>query len=249
MIFMSAPGHIPDNEYTAIATAKRRRYRAIPYLVGTVVAALMLSAGFWQLERAAGKRAERAAFAAEDAYRRFADGGAVRLYQPLELRGTWLQGRDILLRDIVVDRRVGHYVLTPLVTGPGEPLVLVNRGFVAGDGTPAVTPAGSARRVRGRAGRLPRAGYRLGEAILEPTTWPVRALYPRYEDIAAALGREVQPFVLLLDADQADGFERGWQPGGMPPARHTAYAVQWFAMALVLGGLMVWHARKRSFDD
>lgn len=240
-------------KYNVTETARLRRFSALPYLVGTSVAVLMLSAGFWQLERATEKRAEREAFAAEGAYRTFADGDAVRPYQPLEIRGTWLEGRDILLDNIIVRSRVGHYVLTPLATGFGEPLVLVNRGFVTADrvGTAgeALTPAASVQSVRGRAGRLPRAGFRMGEPILDPETWPLRALYPEYGDIEAALGSNVQPFVLLLTADEPNGFERDWQPVGMTPARHTGYAVQWFLMALVLAGLMVWHARKRSFDD
>lgn len=234
-------------------TARLRRLSALPYLVGASVAVLMLSAGFWQLDRAAEKRSEHEAFAAGGAHRLFAEGDAVRPYQPLELRGTWLGDREILLDNIIVRSRVGHYVLTPLVTGAGDPLVLVNRGFIVAesDGTTAeaLTPRTSVRSVRGRAGRLPRAGYRMGEAILDPATWPLRALYPDYGDIEAALGASVQPFVLLLDADEPNGFERDWQPGGMTPARHTGYAVQWFLMALVLAGLMVWHARKRSFDD
>ncbi len=253
MIFMSAPGRNQTDDYNVIETAKPRRFRLLPYLVGASVTVLMLSAGFWQLERAAEKRSEREAFAAEGAHRTFVDGDEVRPYQPLELRGTWLEGRDILLDNIIVASRVGHYVLTPLVTGAGEPLVLVNRGFILADGNgttaDALTPETSVRSVRGRAGRLPRAGYRMGEAILDPATWPLSALYPDYGDIEAALGSGVQPFVLLLDADEPNGFERDWQPTGMTPARHTGYAVQWFLMALVLAGLMVWHARKRSFDD
>jgi cytochrome oxidase assembly protein ShyY1 len=38
--------------------------------------------------------------------------------------------------------------------------------------------------------------------------------------------------MLLLDADAASGFVREWTPNVMPPARHRAYAFQWFAFAL-----------------
>ena len=41
--------------------------------------------------------------------------------------------------------------------------------------------------------------------------------------------------LVLLDADQPDGYLRQWQPPGFPPLRHTAYAVQWFGLALALG--------------
>jgi surfeit locus 1 family protein len=39
--------------------------------------------------------------------------------------------------------------------------------------------------------------------------------------------------VLLLDASQADGYERVWEAHlGFSPERHVGYAVQWFALAL-----------------
>ena len=49
------------------------------------------------------------------------------------------------------------------------------------------------------------------------------------ESIAA-----VQPNIILLDAQEPDGFVRDWQPPGLPPERHSAYALTWFALALTL---------------
>jgi cytochrome oxidase assembly protein ShyY1 len=42
--------------------------------------------------------------------------------------------------------------------------------------------------------------------------------------------------VLQLAPDAGHGFTRRWQalPGTMPPERHRAYAVQWFALALLV---------------
>ena len=45
--------------------------------------------------------------------------------------------------------------------------------------------------------------------------------------------------VVLLDADQPDGYGRRWQPPGFPPLRHLAYAVQWFGLALALAVIYV----------
>jgi len=51
-------------------------------------------------------------------------------------------------------------------------------------------------------------------------------------EISADLGRPLQPRLLLLDPDATSGFVRKWTPAVMPPARHQAYAFQWFAFAL-----------------
>jgi cytochrome oxidase assembly protein ShyY1 len=52
------------------------------------------------------------------------------------------------------------------------------------------------------------------------------------DEIAADLQRPLLPRVLLLDPDPASGFARAWTPNLMPPARHEAYAFQWFAFAV-----------------
>ena len=89
----------------------------------------------------------------------------------------------------------------------------------------------------------------MGEAITPGTGWPKRAVYPILDEVAQALGRDVQPFVLLLDPEDEYGFFRHWVPEEMGPGRHYAYALQWFAMGIVLAGLLVWNFRKRGFES
>ena len=89
----------------------------------------------------------------------------------------------------------------------------------------------------------------MGEAIAVATDWPQRAVYPVLDELAGALGREVQPFVLLLDPEESHGFFRHWVPEEMGPGRHYAYALQWIAMGLVLAALLVWNYRKRGLES
>ena len=74
-----------------------------------------------------------------------------------------------MLDNIIVDSRNGHYVLTPLVYSDEEPLLIVNRGWIEKTGEDidpsALALPDSRVTVRGRAGALPRAGYRMGAAI------------------------------------------------------------------------------------
>jgi cytochrome oxidase assembly protein ShyY1 len=88
----------------------------------------------------------------------------------------------------------------------------------------------------------------MGEAILPGSGWPKPAVYPTLADLELALGREVQPFVLLLDPDDDFGFVRHWVPEEMGPGRHFAYALQWLAMGIVLAALLVWNYRKRGLE-
>jgi surfeit locus 1 family protein len=70
----------------------------------------------------------------------------------------------------------------------------------------------------------------------------VVANFPTHEDIERLVKKS--PWtpatdLVLLDADQPDGYVRQWQAPGLPPLRHVAYAVQWFGLALALGVIYV----------
>ena len=55
--------------------------------------------------------------------------------QAVEATGTYDSTRQLLVPGQVLDGHPGYYVLAPLVTGPGEDAVLVNRGFIAASGS------------------------------------------------------------------------------------------------------------------
>lgn len=223
----------------------------LPYLVGGLLVVQFAGLCAWQVGRGFEKLERREAFAEPERYARF-QGGDVPAFAAIEAVGTWQGQRQFLLENIVRNGRNGYYVITPLELAPGEPLLLVNRGWIeaasptGGLPTERLDIEGKQVSVRGRAGALPRAGMRMGEAIRPGQDWPKSAVFPKLAELESAVGNAVQPFVLLLDAGEPDGFDRRWAPGEMGPGRHFAYALQWFAMGAVLAGLLAWHYRKRS---
>jgi len=111
--------------------------------------------------------------------------------------------------------QVGYQVLTPLVLQPGGQILLVDRGFVArtpGVKTlPPLPVAAGVRSVAGVLGILPVPGIRLGHPQV-PAGWPKLMLYPTHATLAQVYGTQLLQPVLLLDADQPDGFVRIWNP-------------------------------------
>ena len=224
----------------------------LPYLVGGVFVVLFLGLCGWQIKRGLDNQATQAAFAAESGWSSWSSGDDVQAFERIEVTGRYYNERQLLLENIALGGRQGFYVITPLRLRDDEPLLLVNRGWILRESRrPDVAPLevpGETVSVRGRVGHLPRAGLKMDNPVSLSDAWPRTAVFPDYRDVAAAIGYEVQPFVLLLDAEDDYGFTREWQPVKYGAERNFGYALQWAAMALMLGSLLVWNYRRRGFE-
>jgi len=223
----------------------------LPLVVGGFLVLQFAGLGAWQISRGLEKRAAQHAYQDETGFADWRDGMEVRAFQRLRATGRYDAGRQIVLDNIIINSHYGHYVITPLELAADQPVLLVNRGWIErapGGIEPGrlELPAGELT-VRGRAGSLPRPGYKMGDAFAAGQDWPKHAVYPSPDDVAAALGREVQPFVLLLEPGEPHGFLRQWVPSEFGPGKHFGYALQWFAMGAVLSALLVWNYRKKRF--
>lgn len=212
------------------------------------VIGMLVSLGRWQLRRADEKRALYDAFDKGADATRMIDLRTPPLprYQHVEAQGRYDQSRQILIDNMTdMDGRAGYYVITPFALAGGGWL-LVNRGWVplgrSRSELPAIAVTDDVRTVRGRTDHLPSAGIQMGRrAVLHPP-FPVVANFPDHVEIEGLVGESRWPKaadLVLLDAGQPDGYSRQWQAPGIPPLRHLAYAVQWFALALALGVIYV----------
>ncbi len=224
----------------------------VPYIIGGMFVVLFLCLCAWQIKRGLERRESQLLFDAESGYAAWMDGMDVEAFQQLKVTGWYDGEQQILLENVVFQARQGFYVITPLHMQDDEPLLLVNRGWIPRESRrPDVAQLelpDSRVTIRGRVGRLPRAGLKMDNPVSLSDAWPRLAVFPGYDDVAAALGNEVQAFVLLLDPEDQHGFVRDWQPVKFGPEKNYGYAFQWFAMALMLGGLLVWNYRRRGFE-
>ena len=53
-------------------------------------------------------------------------------------------------------------------------------------------------------------------------------------ELSSALAQPLEPRIVLLDAQQPNGYVRDWHPPGMQPLRHWSYAIQWWAFVVVV---------------
>ena len=241
-----------DAQYNVNENRHHKASEKVPYVVGGAFVVLFVGLCAWQISRGLEKRDAQESFDSVSGYATWADGDDVEPFARIEVSGRYLDDRQLLLENIAYQGRQGFYVITPLELGNDAPLLLVNRGWLLRDARrPDVSRLEvpeEHRVIRGRVGRLPRAGLKMDNPVSLSDAWPRTAVFPDYRDVAAAIGREVQPFVLLLDAAEDHGFVRDWSPVKYGPERNFGYALQWAAMALMLGGLLVWNYRRRGFE-
>lgn len=216
--------------------------------------ALFVTLGLWQVGRAQQKQELQAAF--ETA------GGSDRVTLNLETpapellatseavaRGVYDPQRQLLLDNQTRDRVPGYRVWTPLKL-EGQGWLIVDRGWVAADPDrsrlPPLDVGDAIREVRGYWRPLPEPGLRLDADPCAATGFPRVLSYPTREQLECVMGAPVVGGVLLLDPAEPDGFVREWSlPNPVPPARHYAYAAQWFAFAATLLFLFVKFSLKR----
>jgi surfeit locus 1 family protein len=233
-----------------------------PTLAMLLLCALFLRLGVWQWQRAEYKRGLQAAYAAESALPPLSLNDAVQThsvdtlprYRHLSADGSYDDAHQILLQDITHDGVVGYEVLTPFVLSTGGAQVLVDRGWVAADArtsaAPAIDVSSAPRRVTVVLGSLPVPGLRLGQGAPPAAGWPKVLFYPQPADLAALYGPKLLPAVLLLDADQADGYVRETHLElGFPPERHLAYAFQWLALGLAVFIVWFWVNLRRQLGS
>ena len=227
--------------------------RIFPPLAALGLIALFVSLGLWQLDRAAEKNRLQALFENDAPFARLTGDMPVTEFQNIEAYGHYLDERQVLIDNIFVDSRIGHYVITAFRYAANQPLLIVNRGWIARPGAqeadPVLSTGGARGTIRGRVSHLPRVGIRPGDAFEGAGDWPKTAIYPTLDDVSAELGQELLPFVLLLSPDHDDGFVRRWQPRENGPMMHYGYAFQWFAMATTVFVILLWQLRKRQIRE
>lgn len=231
------------------------RHRLILIVLFTLATAGLARLGFWQLERAEQKRERHNAYTlaasapslnldnldrnASDSY----------LWRPTKMFGRF-HDSHVLLDNRSLNGRIGYEVLSPFTTDGGR-VVLVNRGWLPLTGSRAEVPALAVGdddfSLAGYLADVPVVGIALNDEAsraewLNPQTLRVQRV--DIAGLAALLGHDLWPLVLYLDPDQAGALTVDWQPPGDGSSRHTAYAVQWFAMAAVLASIGLWNLRR-----
>jgi surfeit locus 1 family protein len=216
----------------------RFRLRPAWLIAAAAGCAIFVALGNWQTRRAEEKLAAQArldALAAAAPVRLPASPVAPGDYagRRVTVRGEYEPKHAVLIDNRIYKGVAGYHVVVPLRIDGGGTYVLVNRGWVAAgprrDELPRVaTPAGT-QSIEGVAvvpsGRV----YELGPDV---THGPVRQNLV-VGRVAAETGLPLQPLVVQQTDDARDGLVRAWERPDAGVNTHRAYALQWYALALL----------------
>lgn len=251
------------------ATARSHSLAAL--LTFAVCAALAFMAfaalGTWQLQRLqwktalieqVGQRIHAEPVAAPRPERWPQMTAAADEYRRVSITGSFLHELTTLVQASTA-LGAGYWVMTPLRSADGS-IVLINRGFVpAGQAGRIQAPAGGANAAQVAPAVTVTGLLRMsqpGGAFLRQNDPPNKRWYSRdLEAIAAAskLSR-VAPYFIDADAasasaNAAPGESAADRPtGGLTvvsfPNNHLAYALTWYALALMIAAAAFWVARE-----
>lgn len=205
---------------------------------------LLIGLGFWQLSRAQEKQVLLDHWYIQQALPPVTinnldeiENGNIGM---LVLQGEFDPAQYWLLENRFHKGKLGYEVLMVLHTVAGEHL-LVNRGWVAAspyrEELPKFATPTEQIELRGTL-RKPTDFSMLDEKDQQADSWPQRILEINIERMSKLYGSDLYPEIFRLEQQSTGALDIDWPVVNVTPAKHKAYAFQWFAMAFAL--LVLW---------
>ena len=212
----------------------------IPAALIVATLALLISLGFWQLDRADEKRAIEDQIAS-------ANSGDVEIvvsteflkekeYYHVRLQGSYIDDKQFIYDNQIVDQISGYYVLTPLVLKGDSKAVLINRGFIPWNGRrDKLADIDIADKLTEVKVQISKPVKRMELEASELTgDFPVLIQALDLDEMRTIAALDFASVIGLLSPESDNGFVRQWEPYTGSIERHIGYAIQWFLMAFVL---------------
>ena len=207
-------------------------------IIATLV--LLISLGFWQLDRADEKRAIEDQIAS-------ANSGDVEFvtsvefledkeYYHVRLQGSYIGDKQFIYDNQIVDQISGYYVLTPFILKGASKAVLINRGFIPWSGRrDKLANVDIGEKLTEAKVQISIPIKRMELKVSEITgDFPVLIQALNLDEMSTIASLDFASVIGLLNPESENGFVRQWEPYTGSIERHIGYAIQWFLMAFVL---------------
>ncbi|MDX2319118.1 MAG: SURF1 family protein [Moritella sp.] len=223
-----------QNKANTIAKHKYPK-RLIGFVVFSLLAiSVCIKLGSWQLERAQQKQA--LLDIDQTVITRLSQITPDSLHRQVALSGFFDNQHPILLDNQTNNKRIGYHLYLPFYSG--EHRLLVNLGWLAAPSSrlllPIIPRFTGNYHLTGTLSAQQGSPWLLGGNLHTATNNVLVVQRTVISQLQTYLNTPLKPLLLQLDKDSPVGFSKSWRITVMPPAKHTAYAVQWFALAFAL---------------
>ena len=171
-------------------------------------------------------------------------------FYEVRLQGNYLNEKQFVYDNQIVDQVSGYYVLTPFILTDQLGVILVNRGFIPWNGQREkfadIAVDSVSREIKVQVSSpIKRMELKATDVSRQ---FPVLIQAIDFDVLEEVSKLEFVKVVGLLDPSSSDGYVRKWEPYTGSIEKHIGYAIQWFLMALVLAiiGLRIGLKRRKK---
>lgn len=151
-------------------------------------------------------------------------------YRPIKVTGTFLNHRQILLDNQIVNGQVGYQVITPFQPKSHHPILLIRRGWIPSRqsrATPSpIAPVAIPITLVGIIQQPARRGIVWKQPKYSLKECPIRIQQIDFQAISKLLSQNVFPFIVQLRPNDPKGFHQESINLQLPADRHLGYAIQ-----------------------
>lgn len=158
-------------------------------------------------------------------------------FQPVVVEGEWMNNFSMLIQNKIYQSQVGFEVITPMRVEGSHQWLLVDRGWIHKERDNSILSLVSIsgkQQLMGYLKLFDEYQFTLGKNMLDPAVKPWVMQKIDVDELRRVTKHDFYPFILRLDPSEPYGFVRDWTISVTPPERHYMYAIQWFALAMVI---------------
>lgn len=216
-----------------------------------VIFIAMIGLGIWQLHRYEAKKQLEQLYLARSKSAPMMLSQAMALKNPdfskAMVSGRFLFNKTIMLMHQSFNSQVGVNIYTPFLVAGKNQAILVDRGWIALNQLAHLRKdqlfVGVKMNIEGYL-FLPQSRFHLGDAIVNVGASPLHVQTINTKMLGQAIGLTLYPYVLRIDQTMVSALTPNWKHFNVTSLKHLGYAIQWFLMALILLGLMVYLFKK-----
>ena len=220
-------------------------FKLIPTLAFIVTFCCFIKLGFWQLDRADQKNLLNDSYTLRQQEKLInlnninIDNKESILWRKVELNGSFLNEKNIILDNQIFNKKPGFNIITPFKISKTNYIILINRGWhpnlQSREIIPVINSISGQVNLTGHVANFPAKGITLGKDNFETLNSSIfRFQKLDEEELSYFLSFNLLPYMVYLDPLIDDVYYKTFKLPAPDSVKNYGYAFQWYAFAVTL---------------